>query len=120
MARTTEERIASVQKEIEELENRKKLLLKTQSQEKRKARTKRLIERGLIVESLIPDPESLTNLQVKEFLKSTLKTEFAQQELENILTSSIETLIDKQDAMPWHIGAAGVQIEAGGAEPAEV
>ena len=72
MAKTTSERIACVQKEIEELENRKKLLLKTQSVENRKARTKRLIERGAMAEKLVEGAEELSNEEFRAALYALL------------------------------------------------
>ena len=54
MEKYTEE-IESVQEKIRQLKNRQKVLLKKQSDVERKARTRRLIERGAILESLFPD-----------------------------------------------------------------
>ena len=61
MAKTMEERIESVQAQIRQLENQKKRLMQEQKERARKARTKRLIERGAILESLIPEADTFTN-----------------------------------------------------------
>jgi len=77
MAKTTEERIQSVQEQIQQLENQKKKLLQEHKEQERKARTKRLIERGAILESLIPNAENLTNEEVKAFLEKTIQSDAA-------------------------------------------
>ena len=43
-----------VQNEIRQLENRQKILLNRQSDMERRARTRRLIEHGAILESIFP------------------------------------------------------------------
>ena len=56
-----------VLKEIRQLENRKKILENKQRNEERRVRTRRLIERGAILEGifpLAPDPVSYTHLDV--------------------------------------------------------
>jgi uncharacterized coiled-coil DUF342 family protein len=60
--------IEKAKREIEQGENKIKRLLHSQSEEERKARTKRLVERGAIVEKFIPDAETLTNDEVKAIL----------------------------------------------------
>ena len=57
-----------VLKEIRQLENRKKILENKQHNEERKARTRRLIERGAILESIFPLPPNLSGVEVKAFL----------------------------------------------------
>lgn len=68
MEKYTDE-IESVQEKIRQLKNRQKVLLKKQSDAERKARTRRLIERGAILESVFPDVVPMTNDQVKVFLE---------------------------------------------------
>ena len=67
MEKYTDE-IESVQEKIRQLKNRQKVLLKKQSDAERKARTRRLIERGAILESVFPEAVPMTNEQVKAFL----------------------------------------------------
>ena len=62
------EQIESVQEKIRQLKNRQKALLKKQSDVERKERTRRLIERGAILESVFPEVVPMTNEQVKAFL----------------------------------------------------
>jgi len=84
MPRTTHERISNIQVQIQQLENERKRLMQFQKEAERKARTKRLIERGAILESLISGAENLTNEQVKYFLAQVLHSGFAQKALDGI------------------------------------
>ena len=84
MAKTTEERIESVQEQIRQLENQKKRLMQEQKEQARRARTKRLIERGAILESLIPEADAFTNEQIKAFLEKTIRAESARKAWANL------------------------------------
>jgi hypothetical protein len=77
MAQTTTQRIENLQTQIQQLEKQRKELLQRQKEAERKARTKRLIERGAILESLVPGAVELTNEQIKAFLEKTITTENA-------------------------------------------
>jgi hypothetical protein len=57
-----------VQREIRQLENRQKILLNKQTDAERRARTRRLIEHGAILESIFPALSSLSGEEVKAFL----------------------------------------------------
>lgn len=57
-----------VQNEIRQLENRQKILLNRQSDAERRARTRRLIEHGAILESIFPALAGLPGEEVKAFL----------------------------------------------------
>jgi len=72
MAKTTFEKIEEIKEKISQLENQKKKLMQEQKTQERKARTKRLIERGAIVESLLDGAEALTNDEIKELLQIAL------------------------------------------------
>ena len=72
MAKTTAEKIASKREQIQQLQNQEKQLIQKQKVEIRKARTKRLIERGAILESLIADADTYTNEQIKAILQKAL------------------------------------------------
>lgn len=56
------------QKELGQLENRQKILLNRQRDAERRARTRRLIERGAILEGVFPLVPDLTGEEVKTFL----------------------------------------------------
>ena len=53
-----------VLKEIRQLENRQKILENKQRNEERKARTRRLIERGAILEGILPLAPDLPTAQI--------------------------------------------------------
>ena len=57
-----------VLKEIRRLENRKKILENKHRNEERKARTRRLIERGAVLEGIFPLAPDLSGIEVKAFL----------------------------------------------------
>ena len=73
MARTRTEKIENIQTQIQELENQRKRLLQQQKAQDRKDRTHRLIERGAILESLIPGADTFTNDQIKSFLEKLIQ-----------------------------------------------
>jgi predicted ribosome quality control (RQC) complex YloA/Tae2 family protein len=62
------ERLAAAERELEQGENKIKRLTQSLSAQERKARTRRLIERGAILEAFVPDAETLTNDEVKAVL----------------------------------------------------
>ena len=57
-----------VLKEIRQLENRKKILENKQRNEERRVRTRRLIERGAVLEGIFPLAPDLSGIEVKAFL----------------------------------------------------
>ena len=57
-----------VQNEIRQLENRQKILLNRQNDAERRARTRRLIEHGAILESVFPALSAMTGEEVRAFL----------------------------------------------------
>ena len=57
-----------VLKEIQQLENHQKILENKQRNEERKARTRRLIERGAVLEGIFPLAPDLSGAEVKAFL----------------------------------------------------
>ena len=59
-----------VLKEIRQLENRQKILLNKEGNIERRARTRRLIEHGAILESVYPCVVEMEGEEVKAFLKS--------------------------------------------------
>ena len=67
-ARPQKEEREKVLKEIRQLENRKKILENKQRNEERKARTRRLIERGAVLEGIFPLAPDLPGVEVKAFL----------------------------------------------------
>jgi len=96
--KTTTQRIDTLQERIQQLENQKKLLLQKQKTDERKARTKRLIERGAILESLISGADKFTNEQIKTFLEKTVTTENVRKFLDGFTAQDETTAAVKA---PW-------------------
>jgi len=69
---TIAEQIANAKEDIKQSGNRLKLLNQKQKEQERKNRTKRLIERGAILESLIDGAAELDNEQIKAILQTAL------------------------------------------------
>ena len=59
-----------VKTEIRQLENRQKILLNRKTDAERKARTRRLIEHGAILESIFPATTVMTGEEAKAFLST--------------------------------------------------
>ena len=96
MSKTRIERIESLESKIQQLENERKRLLSLHREADRKARTKRLIERGAILESLISDPATFTNEQIKAFLEKTITNANALKILEKLSTEIKTPPVDSQ------------------------
>ena len=74
-----------VLKKIRQLENRQKILLNRQSDMERRARTRRLIEHGAILESVFPELAVLPGEQVKAFLLALSRLPEAAELLKNTM-----------------------------------
>jgi hypothetical protein len=72
MATDYNEKITGIEEQITQLKNRQRELMQKSKVQERKARTKRLIEHGAIVESLIPGADEMTGEQFKSFLEKVL------------------------------------------------
>ncbi|MGE5494658.1 MAG: DUF3847 domain-containing protein [Burkholderiales bacterium] len=112
MAKTTEEKIESVQDQIRQLENQRKRLMQEQKEQERRARTKRLIERGAILESLIPEADAFTNEQIKAFLEKTIRTESARKALANLTAAQNEPATAKAAGVAQGGGASTLKAGA--------
>ena len=95
MPKTNIEKIEGIKAQIQQLENERKRLMNAQKEADRKARTKRLIERGAILESLIPGADTFTNDQIKAFLEKTVQSDFAKRILNEITAQKKEKTIEK-------------------------
>lgn len=78
-----DEQIAKAEEQIKQLNNKKKRLISEQKQAERKKRTKRLIERGAILESIIGNAEELSNEQLQTLLIEIFSSEFAKGKIKN-------------------------------------
>ena len=78
-----DEQIAKAEEQIKQLNNKKKRLISEQKQVERKKRTKRLIERGAILESVISNAEDFSNEQLQTLLIEIFSSEFAKGKIKN-------------------------------------
>ena len=80
--KTREEVTAEIEdgkKKIRQLENREKVLRQKLSQEERRTRSHRLIVRGAVFESIVPEAKTMTDEDAKAFLRLALTSEPAQE-----------------------------------------
>ena len=87
MAKTKSEKIANIGEQITQLENQRKRLIQEQKAQERKDRTRRLIERGAILESLIDGAATFSNDEIKAILEKALHTENSRRTLEHTTQS---------------------------------
>ncbi|MCL2568181.1 MAG: DUF3847 domain-containing protein [Oscillospiraceae bacterium] len=115
MGKTKVERITSIEDQIAQLENQRKQLVQKHKEDERKARTRRLIQRGALLESFISDPAEYTEEQIKTFLKETLDTEFARKALRRIKHPQRgEVASARADTTPQQAAGPALSGEGGG------
>lgn len=73
MSRRTSE---DIQIQINQLKNLKREVIAKEKAQARKERTRRLIQRGAILEQYLNDPERLTNEEVGEIVKYAFNTPY--------------------------------------------
>ena len=99
MAKTKIEKIASIEEEIKQLENKKKRLIQEQKEQERKDRTNRLCKRMGFIEKLLPDTIPLTEEQFKTFVEQAIATDHSRCVLDG-LTAQYATTAPAQGAEP--------------------
>ena len=78
--KTREELTAEIEdskKKIQQYENREKVLRQKLSQEERRTRSHRLIVRGAVFESIVPEAKTMTDEEAAAFLRLALTSEEA-------------------------------------------
>ena len=78
--KTREELTAEIEdrkKKIRQFENREKMLRQKLSKEERRTRSHRLIVRGAVFESIVPEAKTMTDEEAAAFLRLTLTSEEA-------------------------------------------
>ncbi len=91
-----------------------KRLVQEQKEQERKDRTRRLIERGAILESLIDGAETFTNEQIKLFLEKTIRTEYGKKALALIAAQDGNTTPQKPADTAQGNATAMAQTEGSG------
>ena len=82
--KTREELQAEIEdgkKKIRQFENREKMLRQKLSKEERRTRSHRLIVRGAILESIVPEAKNMTDEEAAAFLRLALTSEPAREYL---------------------------------------
>lgn len=74
-----------IQKQIDQLKNQKKEVLAKEKVQARKERTRRLIQRGAILEQYLMEPERLANEDVSEILKYAFNTTYVKEYMRGLL-----------------------------------
>ena len=80
--KTREELQAEIEdgkKKIRQFENREKMLRQKLSKEERRTRSHRLIVRGAVFESIVPEAKNLSDEEAKAFLRLILTSETARE-----------------------------------------
>ena len=130
MPKTKLEKIAGIEEEIRQLENRRRQLVQEQKAQERKDRTKRLCRRMGLFESLVPDSIPLTEEQFKTFLEKTVAAEHGRRLLDEMTaqnatraaTEGAETAAQgntrpaAKTAHTAHEGGAGGSMNGGAAQ----
>ena len=73
--------IENSQKKIQQYENREKVLRQKLSQEERRTRSHRLIVRGAVFESIVPEAKTMTDEEAAALLRLALTSEPAREYL---------------------------------------
>lgn len=85
-----DDEIQATQAKIEQLTHRQDRLVSKLKVEERKKRTRRLIERGAILESVIGNAEDFTNEQIQALLIEIFSADFVRAKVENLRQSTEE------------------------------
>ena len=81
MSRRTSE---DIQIQIDQLKNLKKEVVAKEKAQARKERTRRLIQRGAILEQYLMEPEKLTNEQISEIVKYAFNTPYVREYMKGL------------------------------------
>ena len=79
-----DDEIQAAQRQIEQLTHRQDRLVSRLKTEERKKRTRRLIERGAILESVISNATDFTNEQIQILVTEIFATDFARAKIEKL------------------------------------
>jgi len=91
--KTTTERIELQKEKMEQMQNEMKRLQNQHRAEERKARTHRIIKRGALLESLLPDIIMLSDERFKDFIKRTTANDNGRKALAEVVAVQ-----EKEDA----------------------
>ena len=84
MSKTRTEKITGIEEQIQQLENKRKLLIQQEKTQERKDRTKRLCRRMGLFESMLPESITLSEELFKTFLEKTIATDQSRRLLDKL------------------------------------
>jgi len=93
------EKIEKIELKIQQLQNEKKRLINQYKEYERKTRTRRLIQRGAILESVLVNLNELNNEQIKRFLEKTIVTSYADQKFKEVKSWNPDVVDNKSVAL---------------------
>ena len=117
MAKTTAEKIANKEAQIQKLLNEKKQLIQKDKKAERTARTRRLCSRHGLLEKFMPDLAAITDEQFETFIRKGINTSYGQKLLAEIVgdtgasttQQTAKTTPQTQAAEPDKSGGATVE-----------
>lgn len=93
----TEQELLRLEKKLKAAMDRKKNLINLKNELNRKARTRRLIERGAMLEGFLPHPEFFENEEVYALLKIIFNQEETEKLINQISSDMEKSLVDVDD-----------------------
>ena len=89
MGKSLAEQKAEAEKELYQLQNKQKVLLNRERREERRARTRRLIEHGAVLEGVFPLIADMSGEEIKAFLIALSRLPGARELAETSLNGKI-------------------------------
>jgi len=90
MSKTRTEKITGIEEQIQQLENKRKLLIQQEKTQERKDRTKRLCRRMGLFESMLPESITLSEELFKTFLEKTIATDQSRRLLDKLTAQNAQ------------------------------
>ena len=98
MAKTTAEKIANKEAQIQKLLNEKKQLIQKDKKAERTARTRRLCSRHGLLEKFMPDLAAVTDEQFETFIRKGINTSYGQKLLAEIVGDTEASVVQQTAA----------------------
>jgi len=92
MALTKLEKIADIQKQIEQLKNQQKLYQQQHNEKERKDRARRLCSRHGLLEKMLPEIITITDEQYQAFLEKAVTNNYGRDILNKIIVQTAVTV----------------------------
>jgi hypothetical protein len=86
---TAAEKRISIEEQIRQLDNKRKLLIQEEKEEARKARTHRICVRGGMIEGLLPDTIMLSDERFRTFIEKHVNNKFGRAMLVELVAEQV-------------------------------